>query len=113
MCEYTPVTVGYRQRPLRPQPAAADDGHLAVHAGQLRQQQHTNTTSVVKFIEDNWLQRRAHPRLVRRDRGQPGRPQGGLLDFNQLAALRPVILNPTTGAVVSDGTRHVVKGKKK
>jgi phospholipase C len=62
----------------------------------------TNTSSVVKFIEDNWLHGERIPGSFDAISGSLDAP-GGLLDFWTFPHLRPVILNPTTGAVVSGG----------
>ncbi len=48
----------------------------------------TATTSVVQFIENNWLRRGAHRRLVRRDLGQPVR-QGRAARLQRQAAPHP------------------------
>jgi phospholipase C len=61
----------------------------------------TDTTSVVKFIEDNWLQGERIPGSYDSISGSLDAP-GGLLDFNVRPNDKPVILNPTTGAVVSN-----------
>jgi phospholipase C len=62
----------------------------------------TDTTSVVKFIENNWLHGERIPGSFDATSGSlDGR--GGLLDFNVRPHFQPVILNPTTGAVVSGG----------
>ena len=63
----------------------------------------TNTASVVKFIEDNWLHGERIPGLVRRDLRFSLDARGGVLDFNTFPHFIPVILNPTTGAVVRGG----------
>jgi phospholipase C len=60
----------------------------------------TNTASVVKFIEDNWLRGQRIPGSFDASSGSLDAP-GGLINFFQLPHLKPVILNPTTGAVVS------------
>jgi len=75
----------------------------------------TDTTSVVKFIEDNWLHGERIPGSYDAVSGSlDGR--GGLLDFNTFPHFQPVILNPTTGAVVSGGAWYgndgVAKGSK-
>jgi phospholipase C len=62
----------------------------------------TDTTSVVKFIEDNWLHGERIPGSYDAISGSLDAP-GGLLDFRICPHFRPVILNPTTGAVVSRG----------
>jgi phospholipase C len=62
----------------------------------------TDTTSVVKFIEDNWLHGERIPGSFDSISGSLDAP-GGLLDFNTFPHFQPVILNPTTGAVVSGG----------
>jgi phospholipase C len=74
-----------------------------------------NTASVVKFIEDNWLHGERIPGSFDAVSGNlAGR--GGLLDFNVRPHFRPVILNPTTGAVVSGdnwwGNRGELKAKR-
>jgi phospholipase C len=62
----------------------------------------TDTTSVVRFIEDNWLGGERIPGSFDATSGSLYAP-GGLLDFHLKPHLTPVILNPTTGAVVSGG----------
>jgi phospholipase C len=62
----------------------------------------TDTASVVKFIEDNWLHGKSIPGSFDATSGSlDGR--GGVLDFNIRPHFSPVILNPTTGAVVKSG----------
>jgi phospholipase C len=76
-----------------------------------------NQASVVKFIEDNWLR---GERIAGSFDAVSGSIDGrdGLLDFNVRPHLTPVILDPTTGAVVSGdnwyGNRGLLKpgGKK-
>ena len=62
----------------------------------------TDTTSIVKFIEDNWLHSERIPSSYDAISGSLDAP-GGLLDFNGKPHFTPVILDPTTGAVVSSG----------
>ena len=59
----------------------------------------TDTTSVVKFIENNWLRGERIPGSFDATSGSLDAP-GGLLDFNVKPHVTPLILNPTTGAVV-------------
>jgi phospholipase C len=59
-----------------------------------------NTASVVKFIEDNWLGGERIPGSFDAVSGSIDGP-GGLLNFFVRPHFRPVILSPTTGAVVS------------
>ena len=59
----------------------------------------TDTTSVVSFIEQNWLHGQTIPGSFDKVSGSLDAP-GGLLDFNTFPHFNPVILNPTTGAVV-------------
>ena len=63
----------------------------------------TNTASVVKFIEDNWLHGERIPGSFDAISGSLY-ARGGVLDFRTRPHFTPVILNPTTGAVVSGGT---------
>ena len=63
----------------------------------------TDTTSVVKFIEDNWLHGERIPGSFDATSGSLDAP-GGLLDFFTFPHFFPVILNPTTGAVVRGGS---------
>lgn len=63
----------------------------------------TNTASVVKFIEDNWLNGERIPNSFDATSGSLD-AKGGLLDFNVKPHLTPLILNPATGAVVSGGS---------
>ena len=60
----------------------------------------TNTVSVTKFIEDNWLrgQRIGDGSFDAISGSLDGK--GGLLNFRVRPNFRPVILNPTTGKVV-------------
>jgi len=62
----------------------------------------TNTASVVKFIEDNWLHGQGIPGSFDASSGSLDAP-GGVLDFRTYPHLKPVILNPGTGAVVKSG----------
>jgi phospholipase C len=59
----------------------------------------TNTASVVKFIEDNWLHGESISGSYDKSSGSLDGP-GGLLDFATRPHFKPVILNPATGAVV-------------
>jgi phospholipase C len=61
-----------------------------------------NTASVVKFIEDNWLHGQRIADSYDATSGSLD-AHGGVLDFNGKPNFTPVILNPTTGAVVSGG----------
>ncbi len=61
----------------------------------------TNTASITRFIEDNWL--RGH-RLGDGSYDAISASlyaRGGLLNFRSRPNFRPVILDPTTGKVVS------------
>src|SRR3984957_12860246 len=62
----------------------------------------TDTASVVKFIEDNWLHGQRIADSLDATSGSLDAP-GGVLDFFTFPHLLPVILNPMTGAVVSGG----------
>jgi len=63
----------------------------------------TNTASVVRFIEDNWLQGQRIPDSFDATSGSLY-GKGGLFAFQQgQQDLTPLILDPTTGAVVSGG----------
>ena len=64
----------------------------------------TNTASVVKFIEDNWLHGERIPNSFDATSGSLD-AHGGVLDFYGRPDYTPLILNPTTGAVVSGGRR--------
>jgi phospholipase C len=70
----------------------------------------TDTTSVVSFIEDNWLRGERISGSYDAISGSLDGP-GGLLDFNVKPHFQPVILDPTTGAVVSGGTWYGNEGK--
>jgi len=65
----------------------------------------TNTASVVKFIEQNWLHGETIPGSYDQVSGSLDAP-GGLLDFNVRPHDTPLILNPKTGAVVSGGSKY-------
>ena len=61
----------------------------------------TDTASILKFIEDNWLHgQRIGGGSYDAISGSLDAP-GGVLDFHTRPHFRPVILNPTTGEVVS------------
>jgi phospholipase C len=102
MCEQTAVTVGagsgrcgYSQRlPMVVISPYTRDNYVS---GNL-----TNTTSVVKFIENNWLHGQRIPGAFDATSGSLDAP-GGLLDFRVRPHFQPLILSPTTGAVVSGG----------
>jgi phospholipase C len=59
-----------------------------------------NQASVVKFIEDNWLHGERISDSFDATSGSLD-AHGGVLDFHTRPHFTPVILNPTTGAVVS------------
>jgi phospholipase C len=59
----------------------------------------TDTASVVKFVEDNWLHGQSIAGSYDRSSGSLD-AWGGLLDFHTRPHFQPVILNPVTGAVV-------------
>jgi len=102
MCEATPVRVGsgsgrcgYSQRlPMLVISPYTRDNYISNNL--------TNTTSVVKFIENNWLHGQRIPGAFDATSGSLDAP-GGLLDFRVRPHFQPLILNPTTGAVVSGG----------
>jgi phospholipase C len=71
-----------------------------------------DTTSVVKFIENNWLNGERIPGSFDAVSGSITGP-GGLLDFNIRPHFRPVILDPTTGAVVSGDNWYGNMGERK
>ena len=58
-----------------------------------------DTASVVKFIEQNWLHGETIPGSYDSVSGSLD-ARGGVLDFDTFPHFQPVILNPTTGAVV-------------
>jgi phospholipase C len=62
----------------------------------------TNTASVVKFIEDNWLNGESIPGSFDASSGSLD-AHGGVLNFNAKPNYTPLILNPATGEVVSGG----------
>ena len=67
------------------------------------QRQPTNTASVLRFIEDNWLHGEHITSSYDAVSGTLDAP-GGVLDFTAISrTCAPVILNPATGAVVSGG----------
>jgi phospholipase C len=102
MCEQTAVTVGsgsgrcgYSQRlPMVVISPYTRENYVSNNL--------TDTTSVVKFIEDNWLNGERIPGSFDATSGSLDAP-GGLLDFHQWPHLNRVILDPDTGAVVSGG----------
>jgi len=68
-----------------------------------------DTTSVVKFIEDNWLGGQRIPGSFDAVSGSIDGP-GGLLDFHIRPHFAPVILDPSTGAVVSGDSWYGNRG---
>jgi phospholipase C len=64
----------------------------------------TDTTSVVSFIEDNWLNGERISGSYDAISGSLD-AKGGVLDFHVRPQLTPLILNPTTGAIVSGGKK--------
>ena len=94
--------LGEHPGPLRLRPAAAAAGHLARTPGENYVSHNvTDQTSVVKFIEDNWLNgQRIGDGSFDVIAGSLDGP-GGLLDFHARPHFHPLILNPTTGEVVS------------
>jgi len=102
MCEATPVRVGsgsgrcgYSQRlPMLVISPYTRDNYVSGDR--------SDTTSVVNFIEDNWLRGERIPGSFDATSGSLD-ARGGLLDFNVRPHFQPLILNPTTGAVVSGG----------
>jgi len=102
MCEATAVTVGsgsgrcgYSQRlPMVVISPYTRENYVSNDL--------TDTTSVVKFIEDNWLRGERIPGSFDATSGALDAP-GGLLDFHVRPHFEPLILNPATGAVVSGG----------
>ena len=102
MCQQTAITIGttngrcgYSQRlPMIVISPYTQQNHVSTNE--------TNTTSVVRFIEDNWLSGERIPGSFDATSGRLSAP-GGLLDFSVKPHDTPVILNPKTGAVVSGG----------
>ncbi len=102
MCEATPVRVGsgsgrcgYSQRlPMLVISPYTRDNYVSNNL--------TDTTSVVKFIEQNWLHGQTIPGSFDATSGSLD-ARGGLLDFNTRPHFEPLILNPATGAVVTGG----------
>jgi phospholipase C len=72
----------------------------------------TNTASIINFIEDNWLNGERIPDSFDAVSGSIDAP-GGLLDFHVRPHFQPVILNPTTGAVVSGDNWYGNRGELK
>ncbi|HEY6492299.1 MAG TPA: alkaline phosphatase family protein [Trebonia sp.] len=105
LCTSKPVTVGdnndrcgYGQRlPMLVISPYTRDNYVSSNL--------TDTTSVVKFIEQNWLHSETIPGSFDKVSGSLDAP-GGLLDFNAKPHYTPLILNPTTGAVVSGEGKH-------
>jgi phospholipase C len=71
-----------------------------------------DTTSVVRFIEDNWLGGERIPGSFDAVSGSID-GLGGLLDFHTRPHYSPVILDPATGAVVSGDNWYGNKGELK
>ena len=60
----------------------------------------TDQTSILRFIEDNWLYGERIPGSYNAVSGSLD-ARGGLLDFHVKPHFQPLILDPATGAVVS------------
>jgi hypothetical protein len=91
---------GQLPRPVRLQPAAADAGDLALAQANHISNRVTDTSSVTKFIENNWLGgKRIGGGSFDAIAGNLNAPNG-LFKFSR-PHFKPVILKPTTGAVVS------------
>jgi phospholipase C len=99
MCEATAVTIGtgngrcgYSQRlPMVVISPWTRDNYVSHNL--------TNTASIVKFIEDNWLDGQRISGSFDASSGSLD-ARGGLLDFKVRPHTDPVILDPATGAVV-------------
>jgi phospholipase C len=110
MCEETAVTIGsgsgrcgYSQRlPMVVISPYTRDNYIS--------SDRTDTTSVVKFIEDNWLGGERIAGSFDATSGSLDAP-GGLLDFRTWPNFNKVILNPTTGTVVSGDNWYGNEGK--
>ena len=63
----------------------------------------TDQSSVVKFIEQNWLHNERIPGASFDKIAGSLDARGGVLDFRTFPHFRPLILNPATGEVVSSG----------
>jgi phospholipase C len=72
----------------------------------------TSTASVVKFIEDNWLNGERITSSFDSVSGSLDGP-GGVLNFRTRPHFQPLILDPTTGAVVKGGGWWGNEGKRK
>jgi phospholipase C len=99
MCENTPVTVGTtsgRCGPSQRLPMIVISPWTQVNYVSSNL---TDTTSVVSFIEDNWLGGERISGSFDSTAGSLDAP-GGLLDFNIKPHDAPVILNTKTGAVI-------------
>jgi phospholipase C len=102
MCEAVAVTVGtgsgrcgYSQRlPMLVISPYTQDNYVS--------SVETDTSSVVKFIEDNWLHSERIPGSFDATSGSLDAP-GGLLDFSVTPHYGRVIINPTTGKVRFNG----------
>jgi phospholipase C len=70
----------------------------------------TDTASIIRFIEDNWLGGERIPDSYDAVSGSLDAP-GGVLDFNIRPHRTPLILDPTTGAVVSGDTWYGNRGE--
>ncbi len=100
MCENTPVNIGTtsgRCGPSQRLPMIVISPWTQINYVSSNV---TNTTSVVSFIEDNWLAGERIPGSFDATAGSLDAP-GGLLDFNIRPHYSKLILNPETGAVVS------------
>ena len=82
--------------PLRPRPAPAAAGHLAVREDQLRRPHQTDQASILRFIEDNWGTGRIGDASADAWAGS----MRGLFAFDESQAPQ-VILDETNGTVTS------------
>ena len=102
ICTSAPTVAGQLPRPVRLQPAPADAGHLALDPAELRQPQADQHRLGHQVHREQLAARAAdRRRLLRRHLAAAWTAFGGLLDFYTRPHFKPVILNPTTGEVVS------------
>jgi phospholipase C len=103
ICDTTPVRVGNRQDrcgygPRLPLIVISPYTRSDYVSSNL-----TDQSSVVKFIEQNWLNNERIPGASFDKIAGSLDAKGGVLDFSTRPDFRPLILDPTTGEVVSSG----------
>ena len=90
--------VAHAQGPLRVRRATANDGDLSLGEGNYVDHTITDQTSIIRFVEDNWLNSQ---RIGSGSFDGIANSIAGMIDFTKAEAAGAYILNPTTGEVMA------------